>query len=183
MEEVRLLYLKDDEENAVYVTEKFWDSSCEPETYYVFREDELDPQGKLYLNMLRIIKDRSLQQIDKSKADEHGYRLLRANKRKREKNWKEAWIIKKETPYSVEMDAEVAYKLIESDLFNFYHYVKKYPMSKFVNVLFGAEREEIEEYLRNRDILGKTLILDIVGIEGNYGKGVYEVTYWATNVI
>lgn len=178
------------EDRYIYIPEsevKYWEGlegfDIRDESCICLEKEEVTPEQKIMVKMVDIIRRRSLQEIKKSKADEHGYRLLRANKRKREPNWKESWIIKKETPYSVEMSVEVAYKLIEDDFYNFYNFVKKYPMRTFANVIFGREKEEIEDYLRKRDILGKPLVLDIVGIEANYGKGMYEVTYWANDVI
>lgn len=178
------------EDRYIYIPDsevKYWEGmegfDIRDESCICLEKEEVTPDQKIMVKMMDIIRRRSLQAIKKSKADEHGYRLLRANKRKREPNWKESWIIKKETPYSVEMSADVAYKLIEDDFYNFYNFVKKYSMSKLMNLMIGRDRNEIEEYLKKRDLLGKPLVLDIVGIEANYGKGVYEVTYWASDVI
>ena len=55
----KLVYCKT-EENADYVV-------VPKNEYYGLR------------NALRIVHDRALQQVDKSKVDEHGYRLLRCD--------------------------------------------------------------------------------------------------------
>ena len=121
MEEVKLLKI---DGGYVYAPEQYWNfEECEEETLYVFKEDELSSSNKMYLNALRIIKDRSRQQIEKSKADEHGYRFLRANIRNYKKTNYNAWLIKKETPYSVNMGVKLVNFLIVQDLYEYYNYV------------------------------------------------------------
>jgi len=65
---------------------------------------------------VRIVHDRALQQIDKSKTDEHGFRLLRADLRQYKRNSGKLWLITKETPYSSKIDLSTASTLIEGKL-------------------------------------------------------------------
>lgn len=208
MEEVKKLYLDDERDQYVYAPERFWHlEKCEPETLYVFKEDELDPQGKLYLNMLRIIKDRSLQQIDKSKADEHGYRTLDVVEKK------EFFIIRKATPYSIKMDIGVVAALIKSDLEEYYNgifdnvrYTVNNGMRIFETEVMFRDIEQMNKYRREslerkkeegypkegaflkyideKGIeLGAPLVEGIEKIHANIGNGYYEVIYKATGII
>lgn len=81
------------------------------------------------VNALRIVRDRALQQIDKSKADEHGYRLLRGDYRSYNKDKYKAWLITKSTPYSIKIPFKEAYSIMEQDLKNFYGYIGKIKVS------------------------------------------------------
>ena len=58
---------------------------------------------------VRIVRDRAMQQIDKAKADVHGYTLVRAVKKK------EVWSITKSTPYSIKIPFEEA-SVLKDDL-------------------------------------------------------------------
>ena len=73
-----------------------------------------------YEKALRIVHDRALQQIEKSKADEHGYTPLRAEKRCY-KSLSYAWLITRRTPYSIKIKLEDAMTLIERDLSEHYN--------------------------------------------------------------
>lgn len=204
MEEVKRLQV--DKNNFFYIPREFWDQVKEnelmPEVLYVFREDELDPQGKMYLNMLRIVQDRSLQQVEKSKADEHGYRLIRAQKKKHAGN-REAWLIKKATPYSIKMDLRSAGMLISKDIVDYYHGIYE-ELKHWRGVYEGDlldwyrygwltykrdfEHNKAAEcgFLDRLDVLGiddGKMVFEIAEISGNIGTGTYEVAYWASDVI
>lgn len=200
MEEVKLLKI---EGGYVYAPEQYWHfEECEPETCYVFKEDELDEHGKLYLNMLRIVQDRALQQVEKSKADEHGYRLIRAQKKEHFSNHT-AWLIKKATPYSIKMDLKSAGVLISKDIVDYYHgiyeelqhwqglyAVKLLDWYKhgWLTYKRDVKNNEAAEcgFLDRLDVLGiddGKMVLEITEISGNIGTGTYEVTYWANDQI
>lgn len=198
MEEVKYLKIGDGDDEYVYAPEKYWKmEQCEPEVLYVFKEDELQPGGKMYLNALRIIGDRARQQVEKSKADEHGYRLLRATKKNYEKDHK-AWYIRKETPYSIKMDdTKLAYFKITQDLYDYYNYV--FDQSDHDRVYSGgywtpdniirwyeneASPDHFIRHLESRNIeVGEAVIFEIGEISLNYGTGKYEISYWATDPI
>lgn len=162
-----------------------------------------------YKKAVRIVRDRAIQQIDKSQADEHGYRLLRADLRQysREQNNK-GWLITRSTPYSVKMGLEDAYAMILFDLREYYGYrdIPKIEahagsLSKYVD--FDAD-EILDYYKRfyvdkdtrrnisNQEMLRKLDFMDscdgkfafeINRIASNASAGVYEVSYWATALI
>ena len=200
MEEVKLLKI---DGGYVYAPEKYWNfEECEPETYYVFKEGELDEHGKMYLNMLRIVQDRALQQVEKSRVDEHGYRLIRAQKKKHAGN-REAWLIKKATPYSIKIDLKSAGALISKDIVDYYHGI--YEELKHWHGIYDGElldwyrygwltyKRDFEHnqaakcgFLDRLDALGiddGKMVLEITEISGNIGTGTYEVTYWANDQI
>ena len=85
------------------------------------------------LNALRIVKDKVLQDSEKSRNDEHGYQLISAKKavyKYRRHNEKEsdkehslkAFIITKKTPYPLSLDPKSAMSFIISDLKNYFSY-------------------------------------------------------------
>lgn len=73
---------------------------------------------------LRIVRDRALQQIDKSKADEHGYRFLNGEYKAYDNSKKDmkAWMISKSTPHSLKIPICDVVTLIEKDLKDYYHF-------------------------------------------------------------
>ena len=161
-----------------------------------------------YQNAIRIVRDRALQQVDKSKADEHGYTFIKAEKRRynseKEKVNEEAWLITKSTPYALKMGADEAIYMIKKDLREFYNYVDlpelptefskvRLPLSikdflcynrRFI--LGGEAREPYRENTVMMTVLdwmdeynGK-MIFDIIKYGRNLSTGFFEVTYWAT---
>ena len=164
-----------------------------------------------YQKALRIIKDRSLQQIDKSQADKHGYRLMRAEKRVYgRKNGKPAYLITKSTPYSIKMDPQVVKNEILDDLKQHYNFIgtrtytdtrwgqdkKKITLSKYCD---GIEQKDDPTYA-NRDFYSSNddegraiyqifqkynnvFIFEFSKLSSNPAQGVYEITYWATDII
>lgn len=98
-----------------------------PEGYVKIREEELTG----YKNALRIIHDRALQQIDKAKADQYGYRILDARNiyeeygeyhpdLRRKDIEVGTWQIRMESPHSVNISYEDALFILEHDLNEFY---------------------------------------------------------------
>lgn len=168
--------------------------------FYIFDEKELEPHNAAYLNALRIIKDRALQQIDKSKYDVNGYRLLRATRSEysRGDRTTRAWLIKKETSYSTHIDLKVVTNLIERDLYDNYNFVQLQRDADRKKMLYwhNSHTDDVEEYpqsefvksglaahLQDRGILGEALIVELQEITANYGTGHYEIAYWATEPI
>ena len=98
-----------------------------PAGYVKIREEKL----KGYENALRIIHDRALQQIDKAKSDQYGYRMLDAKHiydgygeyrpDLRQKDIEvEVWQIRMETPHSTKIAYEDALFIIKEDLERYY---------------------------------------------------------------
>ena len=73
-----------------------------------------------YENALRILREKSLLNAEKSKADEHGYTLKLASESIRKDFGISAWKISAETPYSLKIGLENAAFLIEKDLRAYY---------------------------------------------------------------
>jgi hypothetical protein len=174
----------------LYVPESFDGyENFEGEEFFVFDEEELEPRNKAYVNALRVIKDRSLQQVDKAKADPHGYRLLRAAKKNHHSgNWGVAWQIKKETPYSIKIPVDVAAEEITADLFDFYNFVEVNNKNDFLNIvnmghLDAPAYEDLYAYLVKRGIQDKPIVFDLIELASNLATGRYEITYWATDLI
>ncbi len=164
-----------------------------------------------YQKALRIVKDRSLQQIDKSQADKHGYRLLRADKRVYDrKNGKYAYQITKSTPYSIKMDPQVVKNVIQEDLTLHYNYVgirtyvdtrvekqeKRITISKYCDGIVQKDDPQYEsrDFYSSNDEEGRAIyqvfkeydnvfIFEISTLSTNIAQGVYEITYWATDII
>lgn len=161
-----------------------------------------------YENALRIIRDRACQQIEKEKADEHGYTLLRADYRKYDyRREYKAFCITKASPYSISMPLAFVKKLIIDDLIKYYNYVEL-PMLKveipsrdgsYINFI---ERQLTVEHILDklprivepedafqramvdwREQLPDVISFELNKITGNYGKGIYEIGYWATDII
>jgi len=85
------------------------------------------------LNALRIVKDRVLQDSEKSRNDEHGYQLISAKKtlyryKRRYENESDkehslkAFLITKKTPYPLSLDPKSVMSFIINDLRNYFSY-------------------------------------------------------------
>lgn len=160
-------------------------------------------------NALRIVRDRAIQQIDKSKADEHGYALLRAEKRKySNENGKKskAWLVSKSTPYSIKMSLQEASFVIKKDLEDYYGYrtlpivyrgeygqIERLTEKKLIEYYerFFLNKES-SEHIGNESILnaiswmeesGGIVAFEIARISKNHGSGCYEVSYWTTEPV
>ncbi len=158
--------------------------------------------------MLRIIRDRELQLIEKEKADEHGYtpKYVDARVYDRSKPDITAEHIIKTTPVSLKIDLLTAHTLIKSDLQEFYGFMDEQffmtseGIKKEIKAidLLEAFKQKIEKnddrdfYVYNSEY-GRKLKEIIDGSEAvsfgplklmaNMGQGVYEVAYWATEPI
>ena len=78
-----------------------------------------------FLKMLRIIRDRELQQIDKEKSDSYGYTTKYVDERIYDRSRPEitAFYITKSTPISLKIDLYTAYTLVKKDLQEFYGFI------------------------------------------------------------
>ncbi len=153
---------------------------------------------------VRIVRDRALQQIDKAKADEHGYTLLKAERRKFDRESGEAWLISKKTPYSAKINLNDAFEIIKRDLLDFYGYDESsyFHMGfrtylrpvDYIKASLDYDRGSENEYLGENSEMGEVLrkIFDkkkgnvsfmVKGLSVNHSAGVYEVTYWSTGVL
>ena len=163
-----------------------------------------------YINALRIIKDRGIQQIDKSQVDENGYRLLRADKKRyyEVENQKiDTYLITRATPYSINIALKEVAFLIKQDLILYYGFINDRTYTYEFNDLV------MKEEVTDRDILvriptirekverNEELILDenalqewyiksqdetafcISKISANYAQGIYEVSYFSTTLL
>lgn len=147
-------------------------------------------------NALRIVRARSLQQVEKAQADAHGYILLRQERRKYEGKW--AWLVTMRTPHSVKM-GNAAYDIIKKDLQDFYG------MQPFPDIVYPGNlrrtatvKEILETYVdvyeNGRDTVKpeKKLVLEwlersegraVLGIAtlvANHAVGVFDISYWVT---
>lgn len=124
------------------------------------------------LKTLRVVRDRALQQVDKSKTDEHGYLLMRAERRVYRGTGYLAWLITKRTPYSCHMAAQDALNIITRDLHDFYHTILS--QSGLSNYdLLRSEATDFSSYCT----------AEIEHISANYVKGVYEISYWSNSLL
>lgn len=173
-----------------------------PEGMVAISEEELNG----YKKAVRIVRDRAKQQIDKSKADDHGYTLLRADRRYYERKMGKAWLVTKSTPYSVKIGLEEAYSMIERDLIDFYgyrglpvlsesDYGKDQKTLSVKDLLDYYERffvkEEDTSWIGNQEMIAAIRWMaqtngmvgfEISRIAKNAASGCYEVSYWTTTL-
>lgn len=160
-----------------------------------------------YQKAIRIVRDRAIQQIEKSKADEHGYTLLRADKRPYSHKYESmAWLITMSTPYSIKMGLKEVSFMLEKDLTDFYG-LRKLPdipetdyrgkpsfktwyIKDFFSDLRYHKKDADRSSIQNESLLFKYEFLDscdwelafeISRIARNSATGCYEVSYWATS--
>ena len=81
---------------------------------------------------VRIVNDRALQQIDKSKADKYGFRILRAGKSYHREGKGMVYLVTKETPFSIKIGLSEAWSLIENRLREIYYWVDEFDLNDFV---------------------------------------------------
>ena len=163
-----------------------------------------------YLNCLRILRDRSLQQINKSIADSHGYSTKYCEERIFDRNYPDlkAFMITKSTPISLKIDLQAAAFLINQDLKDFYNFidlnaielyteVAKIKISAHDLLLACKQRDDpdysFDFYVDNSeqgrmiktwlDSADKAISFEVARITSNIGQGVYDITYWATGPI
>ena len=163
-------------------------------------------------NALRIVRNRGCQQVNKAKADKHGYTLKSCEKRKIDYDYDEcAYFVTKDTPYSINMPFDDASVIIKRDLMDFYHYIEfpEFELSQSFNYKRKLTNREIiiaysqmnSEYYKKQNflldnslfgcnvkkffdnILSKDFIFDITKFTTNYGNGTYQVSYLSTNFI
>lgn len=195
------IYLYEDEEGQL------WKSTFEKGNMVAITKEEYHGLK----NILRIVKDRAIQQIDKSKADDNGYTLKAAElKRYDIDRNEEAWYITKSTPYSISIPIEEAGVIIKNNLRDYYGLIE---LPQFVYNTWGndakrkmTEKDIINAYKQRNndnweydfyvdnsgwgrevkcfvDSLGEAVAFKITKITSNYGQGNYEVSYWATGLI
>lgn len=172
-----------------------------PEGMVAISEEELNG----YKKAIRIVRDRALQQVEKSKADEHGYTLLRADRRQYERKSGKAWLVTKSTPYSIKIAPKDALYMIETDLREFYslrnlpvvshdfNYDKTLSVGdllRYYDRYFNNEEDYSD--IRNEEMLcaltwmaetNGTIVFEISRLARNAATGCYEVSYWATEPV
>lgn len=157
-------------------------------------------------NALRIIHDRSLQQLEKSDVDEYGYKTLRAELRVYPKRSggddKRHWYMTKSTPYSIKMPVSAVSMVVVNDLKSHYHYydwkeVLNMGGSPFFSVIDIDEVEQyaVQSYGNERcEWIYKNLVeprgwmvdnrlvlsFDLCRLSANYSTGLFEISYWST---
>ncbi len=160
-----------------------------------------------YRKMLRVIRDRELQQIDKQKSDSHGYSLKLVYKRIYDRSRPKitAFYITKTTPISLKIDLYTAYTLVKKDLQEYYRFMDEQVFIsgegiqktiKTIDLLEAfqnkSENYNREYYVSNteygrklKEIVDSSEVISFgpLKLSSNYGQGVYEVTYWATEPI
>ncbi len=156
---------------------------------------------------LRICRSRALQQIDKAKADKHGYTIKNIKKKKYtpEVN-REAYYITLSTPYSIKIPYADVMDLLKADFRDFYNYIEiprfedergnkhKLNAKQFFKCLDELENPIWQErdFLLSNCQFGKNvkkffsgisvdkLVFEISEISTNIAQGRYEVSYWST---
>ncbi len=155
-----------------------------------------------FLKMLRILRDRELQQIEKEKADSHGYTTKYVDERiyDRSKPDITAFCVIKTTPISLRIDLQTAYTLIKKDLQEFYAFIDIegqdfisndgiHKKIRTIDLLeaFKKKRESNSEYGRKlKEIVDNSpeaVSFGPIKLSANWGQGVYEVTYWAAEPV
>lgn len=161
-----------------------------------------------YQKMLRIIRDRELQQIEKEKADSHGYTAKYVDERIYDRFRPEitAFYITKSTPISLKIDLYTAYTLVKKDLQEFYGFIDEQGyMSgegipkkiKTIDLLEAFQKKSEKNYDRDyyisnseygrklKEIVDSSEAISFgpIKLNANFGQGVYEISYWATGPI
>lgn len=162
-----------------------------------------------YLNALRIIEDRGLQQIERQTADQHGYTLKYADLRVYDRTYpdqKAFWIVK-QTPISLKIDVATASFIIKQSLYKHYNFRDISQISTTIDssikmtiheLLIALEQKNdpdfnhefyVENSTRGRRIkeyidgCPDSIIFELAKISSNIGQGVYDISYWANNII
>ncbi len=162
------------------------------------------------LKALRIVRERSLQHINKAVADIHGYAPRFCEERVYDRNHpdQKAFLITKSTPISLKIDLQTASFLIRQDLGDFYNYINindirlptlSTPIKISASDLLLAchQRDDpdysYDFYVDNSeqgrlirawlDSVDKAISFEVAKITSNIGQGVYDITYWATGPI
>ena len=161
-----------------------------------------------FLKMLRIIRDRELQQIDKEKSDSYGYTTKYVDERIYDRSRPEitAFYITKTTPISLKIDLYTAYTLVKKDLQEFYGFIDEqvYMSSegipkkiKTIDLLEAFQKKSEKNYDRDyyisnseygrklKEIVDSSEVISFgpLKLSSNYGQGVYEISYYATEPI
>lgn len=158
-------------------------------------------------NALRIIHDRSLQQLDKSEVDEYGYKTLRAELRTYPKRSggddNRHWYMTKSTPYSIKMPVSAVSTVVVNDLKSHYHYYDWKEVLNMAGSPFFSVKDidDIELYVIRKSyeneryewiyknlveprgwVVDDKLVLsfDMCRLSANYSTGLYEISYWST---
>ncbi len=160
-----------------------------------------------YQKMLRILRDRALQEVERSKADRHGYTLRYADYRSYDRTHPEqkAYLITKTTPISLKIELQLAYFMLIKDLREYYNYIGDpilipHPDGKQIKISIPtlltaiSQRDDPlytrEFYVSNSesgvalkaylDHIPQLISFGAIKITANIGLGVYEVTYWTS---
>ena len=156
-----------------------------------------------------IVKRRACQQVKESNVDENGYKFLMAEKsyckkmenRTNGQGNKIYWKITKLTPYSLEVPLNDVKKLIMDDLENYYNYTenitvlelladderdRKRKTTRSETARFPADNAWVDKYKEALDWLEERnfkIVFDLIKVRLNYQIGLYEITYWASDLI
>lgn len=197
-----------------YVSVEAWNNLVQKYRDALEVEPEV-PEGQVMIsqeeynglqNALRIVRERAVQQIDKARADEHGYTLLRADYRVYGRSKDKAWLVTKSTPYSAKIGIREARFMILKDLREYYNFVKggcederghyrEFNASEICKA--GMQYNDPGhpyDFLVSNNKAGKALYCMFEEYDGvlgfelsklsvNYAAGTYEVSYWATDLI
>lgn len=117
---------------------------------------------------LRIVRDRAMQQVEKSETDGYGYQLLRAEYRPYLGTSYDAWLVTRRTPYSCRMGISEASWMIARDLKDFYDVkIKKGGLSTLDLLPSDKSTYAVGELAR---------------MSMDFSRGVYDVAYWTTQL-
>lgn len=121
---------------------------------------------------VRIVNDRALQQIDKSKADKYGFRVLRAGKSFYKPGNGMVYLVTKETPYSIKIRLDEAWALIENKLREIHYWVDEFDLKDFIPedydsdymdvtcALYDSDYPKIIKNWENREYRAREYLLD-----------------------
>lgn len=193
----------EDEKGALYIPDDFEGySEYNGEEYCLVKEDELDTDGKAYVDLVDKIRKyglKSLTEKEKSENDQFGYKLLRVYKKIFNNNGfsdREAYVVKKSaSKYSLKLPLAFVAKAIKKDIEENYNGVMDAPYKTEEIIYFHKHYEDLMtspsseihkyiEYLNGKGLdITDPVVLGIEELTTNSGAGCYEVAYWATGEI
>ena len=141
--------------------------------------------------VLRIMKERGLQQIKKSDFDENGYQMLKASIVNYPGTKIKVYLIEKRVAYSIDIPINEKTIMITQDLRNLYNLpdwrnlqinkteflrdLEDYKNKKNMDLINNESLELIKKY-KGRINLG------IKDVRWNYAQGMFEISYHATAI-
>lgn len=148
---------------------------------------------------LRLVRERALQEVKKSTVDKHGYKLLNMSRQRYENTRYAHWVVKMASPYSIKIDINGVYEIILMDLKEHYGY-ERFPFESGNEIFYELELLERVEAYALRKAAGRVIeemdpleqliekregriVFGLKNIKPNYGSGVYEVEFLATEML